>query len=173
MELWARILSGKFSRNDDFHAILRSFTWRKLRHVCKIVTKFLYFILINFGLQWSIFKQNFKGVRKMFRKFFEHNLLVSLDVQYNKRTRRRWKDNYTKNRSGRAWTGLNWPRIGTNIWTLVSTAMILRVSVEFGRFLTLVRSICCSRILIFAPLPPSEKMESIMHAFRKYTICMC
>ena len=32
VELWARILSGKFSRNDDFHAILGSFTCRKVRH---------------------------------------------------------------------------------------------------------------------------------------------
>ena len=32
MELWAKILSCKFSGNDDFHAILGSFTRRKLRH---------------------------------------------------------------------------------------------------------------------------------------------
>ena len=32
VELWARILSGKFSRNDHFHAILGSFTCRKVRH---------------------------------------------------------------------------------------------------------------------------------------------
>ena len=32
VELWARILSGKFSRNDELHSILGSFTRRKLRH---------------------------------------------------------------------------------------------------------------------------------------------